>query len=371
LSQKHSEIALTDFRPLLQETGPELRRALARVFERGRFILDENVAAFEREFAESIGAPYAVGVSSGTSAIEICLRAAGLGDSGREVLTSPLTAPFTGLAILAAGCKPRFADIEPDTLLMSTLEAGSRITTRTAAILPVHLYGQPCDLPALSRLARRSAAVLVQDACQAHGAFWSGRPLTAFSPYVAYSFYPTKNLGCLGDGGAVATSRRSVAAKARLFRDGARDARHVSQTRALNARLDEIQAVFLRVFLTRLGMRNELRRRLAADYEGALEGCDGVTPVAQSDDSVRHLYVVRARRRDLLRKYLAARGVQTGIHYPVPLHLHPAFSSCRAKRGEFPHAEKACSEIVSLPLWPDLPRSSVLRVAELVRAFYR
>ncbi len=371
MSQKPSEIALTDFRPLLQEAGTELRHALAQVIQRGRFILDENVAAFEREFAEAVGAPYAVGVSSGTAAIEICLRAAGLGDSGREVLTSPLTAPFTGLAILAAGCKPRFADIDPYTLLISSGEAAGRMTTRTAAILPVHLYGQPCDLPAFSRLARRSSAVLIQDACQAHGAFCGGRPLTAYSPYVAYSFYPTKNLGCLGDGGAIVTSRRSVAGKSRLLRDGGRDARHVSHIRAVNARLDEIQAAFLRVFLTRLKMRNERRRLLAADYAAALEGCDGATPVAQSEESVRHLFVVRARRRDLLRKYLAARGVQTGIHYPVPLHLHPAFGGCGAKRGEFPHAEKACREIVSLPLWPDLPRTSVQRVADLIRTFYR
>ena len=367
--QPPAQIPFTDLRPLLRETEAEWRGALARVFERGRFILGEEVAAFEREFAAETGAAHAAGVGSGTAALELCLRAAGLGGSGREVLTSPLTAPFTGLAILAAGCKPRFADIERDSLLLSWSEVASRATTRTAAIIPVHLYGQPCDMRAFARLARGLRAVLVQDACQAHGARCGERPLTAFSPYVAYSFYPTKNLGCLGDGGAVATDRAAAAAKVRLLRDGARTANHVSREPAVNARLDELQACFLRVFLPRLRARNEQRRRLAALYHEALAGCSGIEPVRQCAGSVYHLFVVRAQRRQRLRKYLEQRGVATAVHYPVPLHLQPAFRD-GGLHPDLPEAERACREIVSLPLWPGMADGDVLRAAECVRSFY-
>ncbi len=363
-------IPFTDLRPLLRETEAEWRGSLSRLFERGRFILGEEVAAFEREFAAETGAGHAVGVATGTAAIELCLRAAGLGGSGREVLTTPLTAPFTGLAIQAAGCKPRFADIDRETLLLSWSEAASRVTKRTAALMPVHLYGQPCDLPAFARLGRALRAALIQDACQAHGALCGERPFTAFSPYVAYSFYPTKNLGCLGDGGAVATSKAATAAKVRLLRDGARNKNHVSREPALNARLDELQACFLRVFLPRLRTRNDERRRLAALYQQALAGCPGIEPIRQRAGSVYHLFVVRAERRERLRRYLEQRGVTTAVHYPVPLHLQPAFRDCGLKRGGLPVAERACREILSLPLWPGMADGDVLRTAECVRAFY-
>jgi dTDP-3-amino-3,4,6-trideoxy-alpha-D-glucose transaminase len=370
LSKESAGIPFNDLRPLLRETKGEWKAALARLFERSQFILGEELAAFEREFAAEISAPYAIGVSTGTSAIELCLRAAGLYGSGSETLTTPLTAPFTGLAILSAGCKPRFADIDPETLLLSPEDAAARATRRTAAVMPVHLYGQPCDLPAFSRLASELDAVLAQDACQAHGAECGGRPFTAFSPYVAYSFYPTKNLGCLGDGGAVATNRKAVAGKIRLLRDGARSKGHVSLEPALNARLDELQAAFLRIFLRRLRGGNEQRRRLAACYGEALRDCPGISLVRHTAGSVYHLFVVRAQRRERLREYLAQHGVQTGVHYPVPLHLQPAFEDCGLKRGDLPHAERACREIVSLPMRPGLTESDVTRVSGIIRAFY-
>ena len=368
--RESADIPFNDLRPLLREAGMDLRKALAMVFERGRFILGEEVAAFEHEFAADAGADYVVGVASGTAALELCLRAAGLAGSGREVITSPLTAPFTGLATLAAGCKPRFADIDRDTLLLSGSDVASRATRRTAAILPVHLYGQPCDLGVFSELARDLGAVLVQDACQAHGARCGKRPFTAFSPYVAYSFYPTKNLGCLGDGGAVATSRVAVAKKVRLLRDGGRTKNHISLEPGINARLDEVQACFLRVFLRRLRMRNEERRRLAALYEEALRDCHGIELVQQGEGSVFHIFAIRAKQRTLLRKRLARRGVATAIHYPVPLHLQPAFRDSGLKRGDLPEAERACREIVSLPLWPGMTDAAALRTAECIRSFY-
>jgi dTDP-3-amino-3,4,6-trideoxy-alpha-D-glucose transaminase len=299
------------------------------------------------------------------------LRAAGLYGSGKEALTSPLTAPFTGLAILAAGCRPRFADIDPVTLLLSSEDAARRSTGQTAAIIPVHLYGQTCELDAFVALTRRCGAALIQDACQAHGASNDGRPLTAFSPFVAYSFYPTKNLGCLGDGGAVATNRRAVANRIRLLRDGARGPNHVSREPAVNARLDELHAAFLRVFLPKLRQRNEQRRRLAAVYLEALQGCPGVQVVPQRNGSVYHLFVIRAKRREKLREHMARRGIASAVHYPVPLHLQPAFRDCGLRRGDLPEAERACREILSLPLWPEMPRAAALQTAACIRAFYK
>jgi dTDP-3-amino-3,4,6-trideoxy-alpha-D-glucose transaminase len=357
-------------RPLLLETRSEWSRAMNRAVARGRFILDRETAAFEREFAAETGSRYAAGVGSGTAALELCLRAAGLYESGAEVLTSPLTAPFTAAAIRAAGCRPRFADVESDTLLLSPDDARRRVTTRTAAIIPVHLYGQPCDLKSLRRLSEKSGAALVQDACQAHGALCDGVPFTVYSPYVAYSFYPTKNLGCLGDGGAVTTNAARVDRFVRRARDGGRRANHISETPAINSRLDELQACFLRVFLKSLRRRNEERRALAELYEEALQGCPGVRPVRQRALSVYHLFVIRAQGRERLRAHLRAMGIETAVHYPKPLHLHPAFRECGLKRGDLPDAERACREVLSLPLWPEMPAGVILRTAGAIRAFY-
>ena len=213
-------IPLINLRPAIEATSADWRARLEHMYERMHFILGQQVAEFEHDFAVSTGAAHAIGVGTGTDALELCLRAADVTDRRREVITSPLTAPFTALAILAAGATPRFADIDPDTLLLDVGAAADRIGKRTAALLPVHLYGQPCNLPHFAALAREARAVLVQDACQAHGARFGGRPLTRYSPYVAYSFYPTKNLGCLGDGGAVATSSPAVARRIRQLRNG-------------------------------------------------------------------------------------------------------------------------------------------------------
>ena len=359
-------IPMVDLRPLLAATEAAWRGNLERLFERSQFILGEQVDAFERELAAALGARFAVGVGSGTAAIELGLRAAGLAESGAEVIVPALTSPFTAQAILAAGCKPRFADVDPETLLLNAEDAEARVRRRTGALLPVHLYGQPCDLPRLAAVARRRGLVLLQDACQAHGAQEAARPFTGFSPAVAYSFYPTKNLPCLGDGGAVLTNSRAVADKLRRLRDGGRRHDQVARTRAINSRLDEIEACYLRAFLPKLPEWNQRRARLAALYDQALAGCDGVRPVGRRAGSVCHLYVVRAARRTRLRKFLAERGVVTGVHYPVPLHLQPAFQDS----GSLPVAEQACREVLSLPLWPYMPETAVEEVAARVREFY-
>ena len=338
--------------PQLAATEAEWRRNLEELFERKQFIGGEQLAAFEREFADAMGAKLAVGVGSGTSAIELCLRAAGLGGSGREVIVPALTSLFTAQAIVAAGCVPRFADVDPEMLLLDAGEVERLLGKKTGAIVPVHLYGHVCDLRRLKKLARQAGVVLVQDACQAHGAQYEGRALSDFSEYVAYSFYPTKNLGALGDGGAVATNRRAVAERVRLLRDGGRRNDQVSRIKAINSRLDEMQCCYLRAFLPHLCEWTERRARLADLYDGLFRGNGAVRPVVRGEGAVDHLYVVRVRQREKLRARLAERGIMTAVHYPVPLHRQPAFRSAARSKDHLPHAEKACREILSLPLWP-------------------
>ena len=348
-----------NLQPSLRATAKQWRANLKRVIGRGWFILGDELRAFEEEFAAAMGARFGVGVSSGSAAIELSLRDAGING---ETLTSALTAPFTAVAIRAAGCEPRFCDIDPETLQIDAKDAATHMTKRTRAIVPVHLYGQPCALDAI----RRMGLPVIQDACQAHGARIRGKSLAAFSTHVAYSFYPTKNLGCLGDGGMILTNSREAANRLRMLRDGGRSGDQIAHVRGINARLDEIQCCFLRAFLPRLEEWNAHRARIAAVYDESLRNCAGVTPVRRTAESVNHLYVIRAARRDRLREYLARHEIGSAIHYPVPLHKHPAF----AQRVSLPHAERAAREILSLPLWPYMKESDARRVAAKIRAFY-
>jgi dTDP-3-amino-3,4,6-trideoxy-alpha-D-glucose transaminase len=346
-------IPMVNLRPMLAATEPAWRANLERLFDRLHFILGEQVAAFETELAEAFGAKHAVAVGTGTAAIELGLRAIGLGESGAEVIVPALTSPFTAQAILAAGCRPRFVDVDDETLL---LDSDFPITRRTQAVIPVHLYGQPCEIP--------RGLPVVQDGCQAHGAPIAGRA-------IAYSFYPTKNLPCLGDGGAVTTDSKTVATRLRSLRDGGRRNDQVARERALNSRLDEMQACYLRAFLPKLPEWNAARIRLAGLYDAALADCPGIRPIVRRPGSVCHLYVVRAARREGLRKFLGEHGIMTGVHYPVPLHLQPAFRDRRLGKGDLPVAELACREIVSLPLWPGMSDGAMDEVAERLREFYR
>lgn len=357
---------MVNLRPLLSSTERSWRDNLQQMFERMHFVLGEQVAQFEREFAESMGARFAVGVGTGTAAIELALRAAGLGESGKEVLTPALTSLFTAQAILGAGCTPRFTDVDPETLLIDPDDAAERIGKRTAALLPVHLYGQPCDLKQLKKL----GLLILQDACQAHGAQCGGQSFSRWSTGVAYSFYPTKNLPCLGDGGAIVTDSPAVAAKLRLLREGGRKNDQYSRLRGINSRLDEMQACYLRAFLPHLSEWNAHRRRIGEVYREALEGCDGARPVQHREGSVYHLFVIRAKTRDKLRAYLAERGIMAAVHYPVPLHLHPAFAASGLRKGDLPIAERACREILSLPLWPLMPEEMAVEVAGHIRRFH-
>lgn len=363
-------IPVVNLRPSIEAARAACEQRLAEMFDRQQFILGEQVRSFEQELAASFGARFAVGCGNGTDAISLCLRHAGLGNPRQEVLTSALTAPFSGIGILAAGCAARFADVDPETLQIDPVDAGNRITRRTAGLLPVHLYGQPCDIAQFAALARGRRLTLIQDAAQAHGVSIGGKPLAAWSRYVTYSFYPTKNLGCLGDGGAILTNSAPAARALAQLRDGGRRGGQISYRGGINSRLDEMQACYLRAFLPRLADWNDDRRRTAALYDEGLGGLEGVRLTRRTAESVCHLYPIRVKKRDELRAHLAARGIGTGVHYPVPLHLQPAFRGCGLRRGDLPHAERAVKELLSLPLWPYLPHTQVWEVIDSIRAFF-
>lgn len=360
-------IPAVNLRPALEATRAAWQARLDALFARMHFILGPEAAAFEQEFAEAMGAKFSVAVANGTAAIELCLRDAKV---TAEVLTTALTAPFSGIGILAAGAKIRFADVDAETLSLDPDDAGNRIRRSTGALMPVHLYGQPVPIDRFRRMAKEKRLPLIQDACQAHGARFEGHAFCDFSQYVCYSFYPTKNLGCLGDGGAVATNSPTIDRRLRRWRDGGRNGGQVSFFPGINSRLDEMQACYLRAFLPKLEEWNSWRGRIARIYDEALHDCPGVRLLQRGSGSVHHLYVIRADRRDRLREYLTKQGIGTGIHYPVPLHLHPAFAGAGQKKGDLPHSERACREILSLPLWPYLPESDAAKVAEAVRLFY-
>ncbi|MDQ6758349.1 MAG: DegT/DnrJ/EryC1/StrS family aminotransferase [Acidobacteriota bacterium] len=352
----------------VESTRPEWEPRLHSLMKRGQFVLGAELASFEREFAAALGARSTVGVASGTDAISLSLRAARIHG---EVCTTALTAPFTAIAILAAGLNVRFADIEEDSLQIDPIDLTEKLTPATGGVVAVHLYGQPCRIEEIASITRARGIGLIQDACQAHGALVNGTvPFTAFGDYVAYSFFPTKNLGCLGDGGAVATNQRMVDRRLRLLRDGGCRSGHISWVPGINSRLDEIQACFLRPFLPRLRDWNTERRRLAGIYDEGLHDCAEVRPITRLASSVCHLYIIRVERRNSLRRALLKAGIQTGLPYATPLHLQPAFAHANQKRGSLPRAERASESILSLPLFIGLTESEVWRVVEKIRNFY-
>ena len=361
-------VPFVDFKARVAAVRGELEAAVARVLDSGRFVLGPEGEAFERELASAFGAGDAVGVASGTEAIQLALGTVGV-RAGDEVVTSPLTAAFTGLAILAAGARPVFADVDPATLNVTPEAVARAITRRTKALLPVHLYGHPADLDPLLQIARDRGLPLVEDACQAHGARYKGRVVGALSGIGALSFYPTKNLGALGDGGAVLANDPALAAALRRARNGGQTDRYHHAEPGINSRLDEMQAAILRVGLRHLEDGNARRRELAALYGRELAETRGLVLPAEQDyaRSNHHLFVVRHPRRDALMAALTERGIATLIHYPVPLHLQGAFASLGGRPGDFPVAEQAAREIVSLPLYPEMTDAQALAVADAVR----
>ena len=351
--------------------GPDdaaVREALDRVLTRGHFVLGPEGEAFEAEFARASGAAHAAGVGNGTDALALILRALDIGP-GDDVVVPSLSAAYTALAVTMVGARPVFADVEPGRLTMDPRSCEARITPRTRAIIPVHLFGQAADLTALEAVARASGVALVEDCSQAHLATAGGRPVGTVGVAGAFSFYPTKNLGALGDGGAVVTGDRALDARVRRLRNGGQAARYDHQEAGVNSRLDELQAAVLRARLPRLAGWTARRRAIAARFRAGL-AASGVTPVPELDAGhVYHLFPVRHPKRDHLRAALDAAGVDTLIHYPVPLHEQRAFAS--ANPAPCPVAAAASAELVSLPLHPGLLDAQVDRILAAVIAATR
>ena len=345
--------------------------AIARVLESGWYILGREVDAFEREFAAYLGVKLAVGVASGTDALSLALRACGV-VPGDFVLTVSHTAVATAAAIGLCGATPVFVDIGPDGYTMDPDRLEDSIKGfhdgRLKAVVPVHLYGHPVDMGAIAEVARRYDLRIVEDCAQSHGATFRGKQTGTLGHIAAFSFYPTKNLGALGDGGLVATDSPELADKIRLLREYGWKERYVSAVEGQNSRLDELQAAVLRMKLPHLDAENESRRRLAAIYQSVLAGVGPVLPKTGSDVAhVFHQFVIRTPRRDALKAYLREKGIGTLIHYPVPVHLQPAYAGRSRGEEQLPNTEKIVGQILSLPMFPELREEQVRTVAREIR----
>lgn len=358
-----SPIPWADLRP--REDAAAVDVAMRRVLDRGWFVLGPEVETFETEFADATVSKQTIAVASGTDALTLILRALGIGP-GDEVITTALSAVYTAQAVMLAGARPVFADIDPERLTLDPAAVAALVGPRTTAVLPVHLYGQPADLAALRAVTERHGLALIEDCCQAHLATCGGVPVGTTGLAAAYSFYPTKNLGALGDGGAVCTGDTQLATRLRRLRNGGQTARDRHTEPAGHSRLDELQAAVLRARLPYLQGWTARRRALAAQYREGLSGCAVRVPAEQDTGHVYHLFPIRTAARDGLRAHLSARDIDTLVHYPVPMPAQPAFAS--AAPEPCPIADTVCDELVSLPLHPGLDEVAVTRVIEAVRS---
>jgi dTDP-4-amino-4,6-dideoxygalactose transaminase len=363
-------VPLVSLAAMIEEVRPGLEAALARVLDGGRFIMGPELEAFEAEFAARCGARHAVGTGCGLDALTLALRALDVGP-GDEVIVPCHTFIATWLAISAVGASVVPVDVEPGTWTLDVAAVGAAIGPRTRAVVPVHIYGHPADMDPLAALCGDRGIAVIEDAAQAHGALYKGRPAGSLGRAAAFSFYPTKNLAALGDGGAVVTDDGALAARVRRLRNYGADARHAFPERGVNSRLDELQAAFLRVRLERLETWNAERRRIAGRYLEGLAGLPlGLPEVRPWAEPVWHLFVVRSARRDALAQWLAGRGIGTGLHYPVPPHRQGAYRDLGLDPGSVANSEAVAREGLSLPLWPGMTDAMVDRVIAGTRAFF-
>jgi dTDP-4-amino-4,6-dideoxygalactose transaminase len=346
----------------------ELNAAIQEVIEEGAFAGGPFVARFEEDFAAYCDCPHAIGVGSGTEALWLCLLALGVGP-GDEVITVPNTFMATAEAISYCGARPVFVDVDERTYTMDPAFLEGAITPSTKAIIPVHLFGQPADMDPILEVARKHGLFVIEDACQAHGAEYKSRKVGAMSDAACFSFYPAKNLGALGEAGAVVTFNAELAAKISLLREHGQARKYYHSVIGWNCRMDGIQAAVLRVKLRNLGRYTELRRSHAAQYDRALSGiAELVSPVqAAWARHVYHIYAIRVKNRDEVMRRLAEKGVGSGVHYPVPVHLQEAYRSLGHQSGAFPIAEQCAKEFVSLPMFPELTSEQVEIVIEAVK----
>lgn len=366
-------VPFLDLQAQYRQLKPEIDAAVQGVVSSGRYVLGPNVAALERDLAELCGCRFGIGVASGTDALVLALRALTPREPGGEVITTPFSYVATAAAIVRAGHVPVFVDIDPETFNMDPGLVEEVINPRTVAVLPVHLYGQPAEIGRLPELGEHVGIPVIEDAAQAIGAAYLGQPIGCLSDAAVLSFYPTKNLGAMGDGGMVVTDDPVVADRVRfLARQGERK-RYFCEEVGLNSRLDELQAAILRAKLPYLWEWTLRRRVIAAQYDAAFGDLPLQTPAVIEDAlHVYHQYTIRVswQARDQLRAYLEEQGIGTGVYYPEPLHLQPAFCGYGPGKGELPHAERASAEVLSLPVYPEMSPEQVGAVVHAVRRFF-
>jgi dTDP-4-amino-4,6-dideoxygalactose transaminase len=362
------KVPYLDLKAQYQSIKPEIDAAIGRVLDSCQFVLGPEVAAFEQEFAAYCGTSECIALNSGTSALHLALLAAGVGP-GDEVITVPFTFVASVAAVLYAGAKPVLVDIDPRSFTLDPAAIEKAITPRTKAILPVHLYGQPADMDPILEIARRRNLVVIEDAAQAHGAKYKGRPVGSIGDMACFSFYPGKNLGAYGEGGAVTTSNPEFAKSVRMLRDWGQDRKYHHVMRGFNYRMEGFQGAILRVKLRHLEKWTETRRAIVQQYNQLLADCDVETPKEMPwARHVYHVYTLRTEDRDGLQTALAQQGIQTGIHYPVPVHLQPAYADLGYGIGAFPASEKAAVKVLSLPLYAEMNQQQIHAVTCVVRA---
>lgn len=375
---KHTPVPLLDLKRQYATIREQMREAVDRVCESQSLVLGEEVAALEREILDYLGASQTVACASGTDALWLAMAAAGVGE-GDLVLTTPFTFFATASAIVRCGARPLFADIDPETLNLSPEAAGRQMQAhKVKAVLPVHLYGQCVDMDAFDRLAEEHGAIMVEDAAQAFGASWGSRKAGAWGKAAAFSFYPTKNLSAFGDAGCVTTGDRELADRVRRLRNHGSARRYYHEEMGGNSRMDALQGAVLRIKLRHIDAWNRRRQEVAAGYDqlfsaARLFAASGpVRPLhrAPQTNHIFHQYVVRAARRDELRQFLSERGIGCEIYYPVPLHLQQAFAYLGYAAGAFPEAERACAEVLALPVFPELRADEQKTVVDAIAEFY-
>jgi dTDP-4-amino-4,6-dideoxygalactose transaminase len=361
------KVPYLDLKAQYQSIKPEIDAAIARVLDSCQFVLGSEVAGFEQEFAAYCATTECIALNSGTSALHLALLAAGVGP-GDEVITVPFTFVASVAAVCYTGARPVLVDIDPRSFTIDPSAIEAAITPRTKAILPVHLYGQPADMDPIMEIARRHGLVVIEDAAQAHGAKYKGRPVGSIGDMACFSFYPGKNLGAYGEGGAVTTSNAEHARTVRMLRDWGQDRKYHHVLRGYNYRMEGFQGAILRVKLRYLERWTEARRAVVTQYNQHLADAGVERPTEMPwARHVYHVYTLRADDRDSLQTALQAEGIQTGIHYPVPVHLQPAYADLGYGRGAFPRSEAAAAQVLSLPLYPELSSEAVAGVAGVVK----
>jgi dTDP-4-amino-4,6-dideoxygalactose transaminase len=372
LATSYSPIPQFDLAAQFATIGDEVREAVDRVLSSHQFILGREGAALEEEIARLCGVAHGVGVGSGTDALVLALRSCGVG-SGDEVIIPPFTFVATGSAVSALGARPIFADIHPNTYNIDPGQLARRVTPRTRAIVVVHLYGLAADMDPIMEFARTKNLPVVEDAAQAIGAAYEGRRTGSLGDVACFSFYPTKNLGACGDAGMIVTNSAERAVHLRILRNHGQTEKYVSSEPGWNGRLDEVQAAILRVKLRHLGAWQRARQAHAAEYTRQFAQIPGIMPplVPEGYDHVFHQYTIRVEERDALQRVLAEKKIGSAVYYPVPLHVQPLYASLGYKAGDFPHAEHAAQEVLSLPMYPELRPAQLTRVAEAVSEFVR